>query len=220
VRLNKFLAENTKLSRRKADEAIEHGLVYVNGRVASVGQNINDNDNVVFNNQDIKAITKYTTIILNKPIGFVCSRNGQGSKTIYSLLPLHLRSLNPVGRLDKDSSGLLIMTNDGNLLNELSHPSKGKQKVYQVEINKAMSSEDVTRINHGIELSDGLSQMQVELQPNNKQLKITMTEGKNRQIRRTFEKIGFKVIKLHRTNFGEFKVDGLKSGHTRTLDSI
>lgn len=218
MRLNKFLAENTKLSRRKADEAIENGLVYVNGEIASVGQDINGYDNVVFNSQVIEASVKHTTIILNKPVGFVCSRNGQGSKTIYSLLPPNLHNLNPVGRLDKDSSGLLIMTNDGDLLNELSHPSNGKQKVYQAEINRAISSEDVSKINRGIELDDGLSHLQAELQPDKTQLKITMTEGRNRQIRRTFEKIGFKVIKLHRTNFGEFEVEGLEPGQIRTID--
>ncbi|MFO0920272.1 MAG: pseudouridine synthase [Candidatus Saccharimonadales bacterium] len=220
MRLNKFLAENTKLSRRKADEAIENGLVYVNGEVASVGQNINDHDNVVFNNQAIKTSVKHTTIILNKPVGFVCSRNGQGSKTIYSLLPPNLHNLNPVGRLDKDSSGLLIMTNDGDLLNELSHPSNGKQKVYKVEVDRAMSSDEMTKINRGIELDDGLSYLQAELQPDKKHLKITMTEGRNRQIRRTFEKIGFKVTKLHRTNFGEFEVEGLEPGQIRTLDNL
>ena len=162
------------------------------------------------------------TVMLNKPVGYVCSRDGQGSRTIYDLLPAELHSLKPVGRLDKDSSGLLLLTNDGGLSQKLTHPSFQKEKVYEVVLDKPLAETDKQQIEKGIELEDGLSRLQVKADSKqqsrtvNRQLSavsyiVRMHEGKNRQIRRTFSRIGYDVIKLHRTQFGDYKVT-IKSG--------
>jgi 23S rRNA pseudouridine2605 synthase len=123
MRLNKFIAQSTGLSRRAADAAIAQGRVSVNGREAALGKEVGESDTVVLDNSAITPAVNTVTIMLNKPVGYVCSRNGQGSKTVYDLLPPEYQQLKPVGRLDKDSSGLLLMTNDGDLAYELTHPS-------------------------------------------------------------------------------------------------
>src|ERR1044072_8278255 len=115
MRLNKFIAQHSALSRRAADSVIEQGRVRVNDAQPTPGQNVTDDDIVELDGQKLTIAPKVQTIILNKPVGFVVSRQGQGSRTIYELLPTELHHLNPVGRLDKDSSGLLLLTNDGQL---------------------------------------------------------------------------------------------------------
>src|SRR5680860_37304 len=127
-RINQFIASQSGLSRRAADKLVEDGKILVNGKVATVGQQVADNDEVTssdpgfeFSRLGNQTVTN-VLIALNKPTGYVCSRKGQGSKTIYELLPGKYKSLKPVGRLDKDSSGLLLMTNNGQLANELTHP--------------------------------------------------------------------------------------------------
>src|SRR5436190_1625361 len=134
MRINQFIARATGMSRRAADKVIQQGRVTVNNTPVSSGQNVAETDQVHLDGKPLK-IKATTTIVLNKPVGYVCSRDGQGSPTVYDLLPQTLHHLKPVGRLDKDSSGLLLMTNDGNLANELTHPRNQKQKVYQITIN-------------------------------------------------------------------------------------
>src|ERR1700750_464886 len=118
MRINRFIALATGLSRRAADQAIAEGRVAVNGIPPQPGQQIKSSDSVTLDRLPITPVVNTVTIILNKPVGYVCSRDGQGSKTVYDLLPPELRHLKPVGRLDKDSSGLLLMTNDGKLAHE------------------------------------------------------------------------------------------------------
>jgi 23S rRNA pseudouridine2605 synthase len=145
------------------------------------------------------------TVLLNKPAGFVCSRNGQGSPTIYQLLPAKLHSLKPVGRLDKDSSGLLLLTNDGDLANRLTHPRYQKTKVYQVQLDRPLAVTDQRAIQQGIKLEDGSSHLSLKRQGSTGQRwQITMQEGRNRQIRRTFAARGYQVQRLERTEFGPY----------------
>jgi 23S rRNA pseudouridine2605 synthase len=154
--------------------------------------------------------------MLNKPVGYVCSRDGQGSQTVYDLLPSGLHSLKSVGRLDKDSSGLLLLTNDGNLAHQLTHPSFQKTKVYQVSLDKPLQPLHRQLISdHGIQLDDGVSQLELErlTDGDDTQWRVRMHEGRNRQIRRTFESLGYDVRRLHRTGFGEFALSGLAMGH-------
>src|ERR1700760_3036107 len=123
MRINKFVAASSGLSRRKADELIAKGSVTVNGKRVEQGQDVSDADIVKLGTNILK-LPAAATIMFNKPVGYVVSREGQGSRTIYELLPQQYQSLKPVGRLDKNSSGLLLLTNDGNLANDLTHPSK------------------------------------------------------------------------------------------------
>ncbi|MBI1856715.1 rRNA pseudouridine synthase [Candidatus Saccharibacteria bacterium] len=158
---------------------------------------------------------KYQTILLNKPVGYVCSRNSQGNQTIYNLLPANLHHLKPVGRLDKNSSGLLLLTNDGQLAYELTHPKFEKIKKYKIALNKDLGQADFQKITQqGVLLEDGLSTLALDLINNQrKEWKVIMQEGRNRQIRRTFEHLGYRVIKLHRTHFGPYKLGLLSSGN-------
>lgn len=216
MRINKFVAGASGMSRRAADSAINEGRVMVNGSVPLLGQAVNQIDVVFLDGKQLARPEETLTIMFNKPVGYVASRDGQGSKTVYDLLPVELHKLKPVGRLDKDSSGLLLLTNDGAMANQLTHPSFGKQKTYLVSLNKPLSNEHLMQIENGVRVEDYTSRLQVgQLGGNNYEVK--MFEGRNRQIRRTFAILDYTVIKLHRTNFGEYSLDSLASGAYKTI---
>ncbi|HSX46215.1 MAG TPA: pseudouridine synthase [Candidatus Saccharimonadia bacterium] len=214
MRINKFVAQASGLSRRAADRAIEEGRVKVNGQSADIGVEISEGDSVTFDGQSLSLPTETTTIMLNKPTGYVSSRQGQGNRTIYELLPPQYRNLKPVGRLDKDSSGLILLTDDGELANQLTHPSYGKTKIYEITLDKPLEPLHRQMISdHGVRLDDGPSKLALEkLQANGLEWRVTMTEGRNRQIRRTFAALGYDVDKLHRINFGNYTLGTLKEG--------
>lgn len=214
MRINKFVALATGMSRRAVDKAIANGRVLLNGRIAKMGQDVTSQDSVRLDNHELVPTTNQT-IILNKPAGYVVSRDGQGNPTIYDLLPRKYHGLKPVGRLDKDSSGLLLLTNDGKLANELTHPSFQKEKVYHVELNQTLTPKDKFKIERGVELEDGKSALQLDGQ--GKDWKVTMHEGRNRQIRRTFASLGYTVTKLHRLKFGDYELDVLEIGKTKEI---
>lgn len=218
TRLNKYIAMHTSFSRRAADELILRNRVLINDQPAAPGVGVEEGDVVKVDDEIIGASgeASLTTIILNKPTGFVCSRDGQGSRTIYELLPHELQHLNSVGRLDKNSSGLLLLTNDGQLANQLTHPRYKKTKVYQVSLDKALTPLHQQMISDfGIQLDDGPSKLLIEKQdPSALHLSVTMHEGRNRQIRRTFEALGYSVTKLHRVAFGTYQLGDLPPGQT------
>lgn len=217
MRINKFIARGTGLSRRAVDTAILEGRVTINGELPQVGQEVASNDAVFLDGKPV-SLEMLQTVIFYKPGGYVTSRNGQGNSTIYDLLPPELHSLKPVGRLDKNSSGLLLLTNDGELAQKLTHPSYQKVKIYEVRLDKSLQPLHRQMISdYGIQLEDGPSKFELErLKEGNEALwRITMHEGRNRQIRRTFDALGYSVRKLHRTQFGTYTLDGLKSGAFR-----
>lgn len=249
MRINKFLAQHTELSRRKADQAISDGIVTINGEVAKVGDTVKPTSTICLNGVEIiHSNPDKKIILLDKPVGYVCSRDGQGSPTVYELLSDNDRQLNLkiAGRLDKDSSGLVIMTNDGDLLNELTHPSNNKEKVYQVILDKELSTKHINILTStGVDIGDPRpSKMQIrrlELgnpkledlefkqqkkqqidttqqgsqlsklrtknsEPKTPTYEVILSEGRNRQIRRTFATIGYKVLKLHRTQIADYRL--------------
>jgi pseudouridine synthase len=212
MRLNKFLADNTELSRRKADVAIENGRIAINGQRASLGTVINFDDKVTIDGKLIKSKEiKIITVLLNKPVGYVCSKDGQGSKTVYDLLPESYNSLNIAGRLDKDSSGLVVLTNDGKLLHELTHPASDKEKVYKVSIDKTLWPEDRNKLLTGVDIEDDRpSKFKRIKKLSDKSYEVVLTEGRNRQIRRTFEALGYKVTNLSREQLGRFRLGKIK----------
>jgi 23S rRNA pseudouridine2605 synthase len=211
MRINAYVARASGLSRRAADQAIENRHVLVNGRRASLGQNVKSGDTVTLDGKILELESTTTTIILNKPTGYVCSRSGQGNRTIYDLLPARHHNLNPAGRLDKDSSGLLLLTDDGALANRLTHPRYNKTKVYEVELDRPLNPSDKDRIGRGVQLDDGISKLQIT-DLSDKRLKVRLSEGRNRQIRRTFAALGYRVARLHRTQFGDYRLNGLPLG--------
>lgn len=221
MRLNKFLAQATGIGRRPADAAIAEGRVQINGSTAAVGQDISEQDAITLDGKPVNVVQgKASTIMFNKPAGYVVSRNGQGSKTIYDILPPEYQLLKPVGRLDKDSSGLLLLTNDGALANELTHPSRQKIKLYEITLDKPLAPLHQQMItDYGVLLDDGPSKFLIEPMSvkSRENLKITMHEGRNRQIRRTFAALGYSVTKLHRTQFGPYRLDSLASGQAKQV---
>lgn len=234
MRINKFLAQATGLSRRAADAAITSGMVHITviqrgqgshsqkPAVATTGQDITATDRVTYQGksytlQDLEQQATIT-IILHKPIDYVVSRNGQGSHTIYDLLPTQYQQLKPVGRLDKDSSGLLLLTNNGQLAQELTHPSRQKIKQYIITTNKPLQPLHRQMISeYGLQLDDGLSKLHLERIHDDDEhtWQVTMHEGRNRQIRRTFAALGYTVVTLHRTRFGDYTLGALPAGKLR-----
>ncbi len=216
MRLNKFIAQATGLSRRSADQAISAGRVLVNSETPTVGMQISENDIVTLDKSPLNTnYNRHTTIMLNKPVDYVCSRDGQGSKTIYELLPNQYQDLKSVGRLDKNSSGLLLLTDNGDLAHALTHPKFQKTKIYKIALNKPLTPQDYKEIiDKGAMLNDGPSILHLEHINDSDDVnwKVTMAEGRNRQIRRTFEYFGYNVVKLHRTHFGEHKLNNLALG--------
>lgn len=211
MRINKFVASASGMSRRAADAAISEGRIMVNGSLPQLGQAVGPKDIVLLDGKQLSQPAAPLTIMLNKPVGYVASRDGQGSKTVYDLLPSEYHNLKPVGRLDKDSSGLLLLTDDGAMANRLTHPSFGKEKTYLATLDKPLSDEHRERIEFGVRVEDYTSRLRLQhLGGNNYEVK--MSEGKNRQIRRTFAALGYTVTKLHRTNFGEYALDNLTLG--------
>ena len=218
MRVNRYVALATGLSRRDADRLAQEGKVRVNGKVVEVGYDVTAKDSVSLNGTTLTLPT-FQTLVLNKPIGFVCSRQGQGSQTIYDLLPNSLHHLKPIGRLDKDSSGLLLMTNDGGLAHRLTHPKFVKRKIYEVTLNKGLAKKHLEMITQtGVTLEDGVSRIRLTSTNDDfREWTVVMHEGRNRQIRRTFATLGYTVKKLHRTNFGDYTLDGVATGTYKLL---
>ncbi len=215
MRINKFVAQSSMLSRRAADLAILNGRITINNAAVQPGQIVLAGDIVKLDGHKLESAAK-CTIMLHKPVGYIVSRNGQGNPTIYDLLPDNHQNLKAVGRLDRDSSGLILLTNDGNLAQQLTHPSYKKAKLYEVMLDKPLTSADQTNINRGIRLGDGISHLQIN--GRGKVWQVRMSEGRNRQIRRTFESAGYGVKSLRRTNFGPYVLDNLPVGKWQIID--
>lgn len=222
TRLNKFLALNLGISRREADDLISNKKVTVNDHVADLGLRISQNDVISVNKKLVKNTTKYEYIALNKPVGYICSRKHQGNTpTIYELLPTKYHQLKTVGRLDKDSSGLILLTNNGDFTYKMTHPSFYKTKIYSIHLDHDLEPIHQQMISdYGITLSDGISKFQLERmnETDRKNWLITMHEGRNRQIRRTFDALGYKVLTLHRTNFGNYALGDILPGKFKVIN--
>ena len=214
MRLNKYIAVSSSLSRRAADAAIAAGRVTVNGKTPETGSQVKSTDVILLDGVKLIAPEAYETILFHKPVGYVCSKKGQGSETIYDILPKQYRHLNPVGRLDKDSSGLLLLTDNGALAEQLTHPRYAKMKRYEVSLDKPLEPLHGQMISdHGIMLDDGNSRFLITSSETGKNTyEVQMTEGRNRQIRRTFAALGYAVKTLHRTHFGPYALSDLSAG--------
>jgi len=210
MRINQFVASSAGLSRRAVDKAIIANRIKINSDLAKLGQQVSFNDKVFLDGKLLKLPEKTTILLLNKPVGYVCSRDGQGSPTIYDLIPAEYQSLKPVGRLDKETSGLLIITDDGTLAYNLTHPKFSKLKTYLVAIDRPIKPAHQAKINSGeVELDGRPSLMKIERAGSDQSFKVSLSEGRNRQIRRTFEALGYRVVKLHRSAIGDYHIADL-----------
>jgi 23S rRNA pseudouridine2604 synthase len=222
VRINKYLAEKKYSTRRGADELISKGLVFVNGKVASLGQQVAETDKVEIRGKQ----AEYRYFLYNKPVGIVTSTPQEGEKDIahHSKFPIKVF---PIGRLDKDSSGLIMMTNDGRITKELLSPEENHEKEYAVTVNKMLSKEFVAKMERGVlvEKTDGgkegykTKSCKVKI-TGDKTFTIILTEGKNRQIRRMCEALGYRVTALERFRIGKFLLGKLKPGEWREIKGV
>lgn len=224
IRLNKYLAQKLGISRRKADELIDSGKVTINGAKVSLGSQINLSDEIAVNGKQVESgDLDFTYIMLHKPVGYVSSRKQQGdTPTIYELVPQKYRNLKTVGRLDKDSSGLILLTNDGDFTQSMTHPSFYKIKKYNVSLSDPLQPLHQQMISDfGVELPDGPSKMSLErVDESRKNWIVTMSEGRNRQIRRTFASLGYTVTDLHRTDFGPYNLGDLSVGEVIEVQKL
>ncbi len=222
LRLNKHLALQLGVSRREADNLISQGKVTINGRTAELGARFVAGDKIIVDGRPLQADVTYQYLALNKPVGYVCSRRQQGdSPTIYELLPAEYRHLKPVGRLDRDSSGIILLSNDGDFAFRMTHPKFAKTKIYNVSLDHDLAPLHQQMISdYGVNLEDGKSLLQLERanDTNRTDWIVTMKEGRNRQIRRTFDSLGYNVVSLRRTNFGNYAVGDIKPGKFEIVD--
>lgn len=221
-RLQKIMAHAGIGSRRACEEIIKEGRVQVNGKVAHLGQKANSKtDEILVDGEPINAPEKRRYILLNKPFGYITSVKDQfGRKDVLDLLPTIKERVYPVGRLDFDSEGLVFLTNDGTLANKVMHPRYELPKTYHVVLQGSITMDAVYRLRTGILLEDGRTapaQVQVVETKESSVLNITLREGRNRQVRRMCEKVGFPVQHLTRTSIGPLKLQGLASGEFRNL---
>lgn len=222
VRLNKFIANSGICSRREADNFILAGVVTVNGEVVTeLGTKINiNNDDVRFNGERLKGESK-VYIVMNKPKGYVTtSSDPHADKTVMDLLKKCPSRVFPVGRLDKNTTGVLMFTNDGEIAEKLTHPSYDKKKIYQVSLDNKLKQEDFEKIMSGVELSDGViaaDALEYIEDDDHRKLGIEIHSGKNRIVRRIFESLGYEVKALDRVYFAGLTKKGIKRGDWRYL---
>ena len=223
IRLNKYLADSGVCSRREADKLIEAGAVTVNGKVVTqLGTKVNRDDKVAYGGQTLKReVLRY--VLLNKPKGFLTTADDpMDRKTVMELVAKACdERIYPVGRLDRNTLGLLLLTNDGELAKKLTHPKYGVKKLYHVTLDKALTKNDLIKIADGIELEDGPIKADaiawVTGVESKKEVGIELHSGRNRIVRRIFESLGYKVEKLDRVRFASLTKINLPRGHWRHL---
>ena len=225
-RLNKYIASTGITSRRKADELILSGRVKVNDKVINeLGFYVREKDRVYVDNKIVKP-QKLEYYKFYKPAGYITTTEDEkGRKTIYDIIPPELRHLKPVGRLDKESTGLIILTNDGDFINEMTHPSIKVPKVYLVTINGKFTLEDAEKMLNGIEIETDSGEkktayaetLPIDITSKSSQIQVVLYQGINRQIRKMFAKLGYEVEHLKRIQHATLTIEGLKKGQVKAI---
>ena len=225
IRLNKYIANSGICSRREADELITQGLVEVNGKVGTeMGYQVQKTDRVAFDEQSITP-EKPVYVLLNKPKGYISTtKDEKARKTVMDLVAnASPYRLFPVGRLDRQTTGLILLTNDGHLTKKLTHPSFGVKKIYHVTLDRKLSVEDLRTIADGVRLEEGVAEVDsisyIEGKPKN-EVGIEIHIGWNRVVRRIFKKMGYEVEALDRVIFAGLTKKNIKRGHWRILTEM
>lgn len=221
IRLNRYIANAGICSRREADNLIARGEITVNDKVVtSLGHKVSKDDSVKYKGKVLKR-EKMIYVLLNKPKGFITTtQDPNDRKTVMNLVTNACEErIYPVGRLDRNTTGLLLLTNDGDLTKKLSHPSHKVKKLYQVDVDKPVSDEDFMKIQAGLTLEDGVAEVDelAFVTPDNKSLGIEIHIGRNRIVRRIFESLGYEVLKLDRVMYAGLTKLDLPRGHWRYL---
>lgn len=222
MRINKYLSSKGICSRRKVDELIESKQILINGKLATIGMDVDDTCEIKINGKIIKNINdEKVYFLLNKPLNVIsASSDDRGRKTVVDLIKTNKRIF-PIGRLDFNSTGLLILTNDGELFNRIIHPKAEVFKKYRVLIVGDISDEDIQKLRKGIEIENyktlGAKISIIKKEQNRTELYVSIREGKNRQIRKMFGELKYKVVALHRESLGLISLGDLQFGEYREL---
>lgn len=219
IRLNRAIANSGICSRREADQLILEGKIKVNGKIVTeLGFKVQSSDKVFYNGKLLQR-ERMVYVLLNKPKDFITTtKDEKGRKTVMSLVSKACEErIYPVGRLDRNTTGLLLFTNDGELAKKLTHPSHKVRKIYQLELDKPIEEEDFNKILSGVELEDGVTEVDdlAVISPDRKTLGIEIHSGKNRVVRRIFEAVGYEVVKLDRAVFAGLNKKDLPRGKWR-----
>ena len=222
MRINKFLAECGVASRRGCDKLIEEGKVTLNGKRAVLGDDVSEQDEVLVDGRQVARKAVHSYYMMNKPKGYVCTvRDDKDRKTVMDLLPEGAGRVYPVGRLDYDTEGLLLFTDDGDLAFRLTHPKNEIPKTYLVRIEGSISDKDLNRLRSGVELDGKLTHKSkvkvIETDKKYTKLHVTINEGRNRQVRRMFESVGKEIEFLKRIRIGDMGLGSLERGKVRKL---
>jgi 23S rRNA pseudouridine2605 synthase len=225
TRLQKYLAEAGVASRRKSEELIQKGRVKVNGAtVTELGTKVTGGDVVMVDGKEIKPEENKVYIMLNKPAGYVTTSKDQfGRKTVLDLIEGVSERIYPVGRLDYETTGILLFTNDGELAYSLTHPAHDVQKIYRARIDGHLNDEEIKSLEKGVRIDDYITSPAkakvIEKQEKFSEVEIIINEGRNRQVRKMFEAVGYIVLKLKRISIGSLTLGGLEEGKWRHLDT-
>ena len=216
IRINKFLSEAGVCSRREADRHINEGNVKIDGVTAVIGAKIMPGSKVSFFGKPVENKEKRVLIALNKPVGIVCTTDRREPDNIVDFVNYPIRIF-PIGRLDKDSEGLILLTNDGDIVNSILRERYGHEKEYLVTVNKEISKEFITAMSTGVPILDTITKPCKVTVVNKNTFKIILTQGLNRQIRRMCEHLGYRVVKLVRLRIMNITLGRLKTGNWRNI---
>lgn len=218
VRLNKFISETGYCSRREADKLIEDGRVTIDGIKAVMGMKVNLDANVKVDGKPLKKEEKLVYIALNKPVGITCTTEKKVKGNIVDFVN-HEKRIFPIGRLDKDSQGLILLTNDGDIVNKILRAGNNHEKEYIVTVNKPIDNKFIESMSNGVRILGTITKKCVVNKINERTFRIILTQGMNRQIRRMCEALGYTVTKLNRIRIMNIKLGDLKIGSWRNLSS-
>ena len=216
IRLNKYISESGFCSRREADKLIESGLVTIDGVKATMGTKVSKGQKVKVNGKLISKDEDLVYIVLNKPVGITCTTEHKVKGNIVDFVN-HKKRIFPIGRLDKDSQGLILMTNDGDIVNKILRAGNNHEKEYIVTVNKPINEEFVKRMSNGIKILGQVTKKCYVKKEGNNTFRIILTQGLNRQIRRMCSSLNHEVISLKRVSIGNIKLGYLKKGEWRPL---
>lgn len=216
VRINRFLSDAGVCSRREADRYIEAGKVEIDGKIAELGARVNEDNIVSLNGKEIKRENRLVLIAFNKPRGIVCTTDRREPNNIIDFINYGMR-IYPIGRLDKDSEGLILLTNDGSIVNKILRAEYGHEKEYIVKVNRPVTQEFIDKMSSGVPILDTITN-ECEIKQTDKfGFRILLTQGLNRQIRRMCEFLGYRVLDLKRVRIMHIELGKLKTGTYRNV---